>query len=194
MYKLVTFLLIVLLCGIGLGQDSITLRGLINQEEMFLVEPGTVYVDPGTGIVYEWRATENNGIQLFQVSEPRISESNVPDPPKLTKQEKLFLEGSYWDYGVLSNVSTFYFDGDFKVFESPFAGGIKRVMKELELGAYISPIINSEEGKIRASLGGIIHFSVWKKFGLGFGADFWELNIGFKKPEAFITLGISLTE
>ena len=115
----------------------------------------------------------------------------------LTKAEKLFLEGNYWSYSILSNVSTFYLDGSFKVFESPFAGGIKRVMQEVEPGLYIAPVIRSDGKDVEGSVSVIFHTTVWRMLGVGVGYDFWKFQKGVEKPDInnlYFTISISLIE
>lgn len=115
----------------------------------------------------------------------------------LTKVERLMLEGHYWSYSILSNVSTFYLDGSFKVFESPFAGGIKRVMNEIEPGLYVAPVIRSDGNEVEGSVSVIFHTTVWKLLGVGVGYDFWKFQKGLEKPNTnnlYFTISVSLIE
>ena len=99
-----------------------------------------------------------------------------------------------FNYAILSNMSTFYFDGKYKILESAFAGGIKWLMQNnFQPGLYLSPSLTSK----LTSLSILFHAEIYKKLGIGCGYIFWKENAGMVKPiknNLFFTLGITLLD
>ena len=91
-----------------------------------------------------------------------------------------------WEFGILSNVGSFYFDGDYKILDQPFAGGInyKGIDPDLIIGAYVAPsIINTDDSK-QSSLSVIFPYTeLFYKIGGGLGYDFWQEGRGIVSPD-----------
>lgn len=95
------------------------------------------------------------------------------------------------EVNLLSNISSFYLDGNYKVFESPFAFGLVYNEIFLQPGFYFAPVFTQDD----VSLSFIIHVGVLKKLGVGAGYGLWNDGAGLVKPNRhnlFFTLGIEL--
>jgi len=103
-------------------------------------------------------------------------------------------------YAILANLSQFYFNGDFRAFETPLAGGIRYdVNSYFSPGLFIAPAIKREgDSDFYGDVSAMVHFNLFGRLGLGFGGRFWfskpdgGIISPFKKNNAFFTINLDL--
>jgi hypothetical protein len=110
--------------------------------------------------------------------------------------------GLGWDGSTLTNVGSFFFNGDYSLFSAGLGFGMSYKMESrhhrypYEIGLYIAPqFASSKQGDV-AFVSGLIHFTCFKAFGIGLGYRFWNKGEGFVewgKNNIFFTLGYNLT-
>ncbi len=102
-------------------------------------------------------------------------------------------------FNLLLDVTQFYLDGEYIIGTGSFAVGVAYSGEgyKAEPGLYISPVIQATNKETFASVSLLLHIGIFKKFGIGFGYDFWKTNIGLVSPKQetlYFTLNYTLTE
>ncbi|MCP4392871.1 MAG: hypothetical protein GY804_01155 [Alphaproteobacteria bacterium] len=102
-------------------------------------------------------------------------------------------------FNLLLDVTQFYLDGEYIIGTGSFAVGVAYSGEgyKAEPGLYISPVIQATNKETFASVSLLLHIGIFKKFGIGFGYDFWKTNIGLTSPKQetlYFTLNYTLTE
>lgn len=115
----------------------------------------------------------------------------------------LYEQGRKFEYAILVNLTQFYFDGNYRVLETPFAGGARyrAIPGWVEPGLFLAPVVKSNEDKNPvAEVSYIFDVNVFDgRIGVGFGGRFWSSSGDgvvnpFKGENAFLTFSFQLAD
>jgi hypothetical protein len=108
----------------------------------------------------------------------------------------LFVQGEGWGGSAVTNVGSFFFNGDYNIFSAGIGFGLSYKARAgavrkypLEIGFYV-------DKQNAASVSGLMHVTFVQAFGAGIGIRFWENGTGVVRPNGnrtFFTLGYGLT-
>jgi hypothetical protein len=108
------------------------------------------------------------------------------------------VDTSKWNVEIRSNIAQLYGNGDFEVFDSPFAIGVDyKGVQDLTFGFYLAPVIANVGDENMSTLSAFFHFTMLKRLGIGAGSIFWKgfEDGGFVKPtkeNIFLTLNFEV--
>ena len=134
-------------------------------------------------------------------AQDRTTPSTTPEPGLLRRMLKV--QGDGWGGSAVTDLSAFYFNGDYNVLSAGLGFGVSYKAKigtvhkyPSEIGLYAAPLFTGTDNKNAASVSAMIHYLFKDAFGIGFGMRFWENGSGLVAPNknrAFFTLGYGLT-